>query len=171
MIIQKTKEYIPYCFNQRGFKTRKYFQINSNTKRRYVHDLKDKFNFEEILSVDGSLITNNSTAEYYVGNGIIRNSLDAMGLIVCYNRNNLELPMALIDKSNLSSGDYRRIITAINKFGWSSRKQVINMRNLNDIFGVDLLKSTMEDYDKEKQLNLSKEFIEYARPTEEVSIS
>jgi len=55
--------------------------------------------------------------------------------------------------------EIKRIKTAINEFGWSSRKQIKMIDNLTEMFVFDPLKPTFNSYNENIQKQLSEEFL------------
>lgn len=64
----------------------------------------------------------------------------------------------LVDKW-INPGTLSLFKKMINQNGYNSRKDVIVVEDLSEMFLVDLLRPTMEDYNAQKQFDLSNEFI------------
>lgn len=56
--------------------------------------------------------------------------------------------------------EIRRFKTAINNYGFSSRKQIKTVDNLHNTFTIDPLKPSLNDYEPDVQKVLSEEFLQ-----------
>lgn len=166
--LKRGSEFTPIWFNNEPYKTKKYISFDTSDSYYHRYETSDEFNMTRIFN-DGFYTEHYSRlVEKLSGRGMVFKYNTPL-LVVVYPNNK---PVENTDLKNLKIIAYDEFFTRnpsslarlkkqMNSYGMSSRTGLIfkSSSYIQEQFFIDLLAPTMEDYEPDKQLELTKEFM------------
>ena len=168
---KKDSEYTPLMFKNTDSRILK---VDSDvTTRDYYYSASEQFNIDQFLDIDTVYHRKyNRLGTTYLGRGLLKMGWNSeLYGIICFKSDvdinsvedfKKELVVILrSDITNVFTTDLKRLKTAMNAYGMSSRKQIkyMSIMDIKSRFLSDPLQPAMMDYSDDVQKQLSKEFL------------